>query len=293
MKDQPVDKPPILVTGATGHTGRRLVQAMVDRGYPVRILTREPARMDVRLRRRVHVLRGDITNPESAHSALSGCQAVIALTHIKYAAPLIEAMKSTGVRRGIFMSSTRRFTKFVEQTARQVIEGERLVEQSGLDWTIIRASMIYGGRQDRNLQPLLNTLKKWPAFPLPAGGKMLWQPVFTWDVIAAILAALERPVSIGKAYTVAGPEPISYRQMIETMLTEAGIKRPLIPLPLGLIRPIVSYYERHSRNPRIQMDQIRRMEEDKTFDISEAIRDLDFHPVAFTEGIRRKVRGTA
>lgn len=293
MENQSPSSGPVLVTGASGHTGSRLVTALVDKGYPVRILSRDPSRLELALRRRVEVCRGDLLNPEIAQSATTDCQAVIAVTHIKYAPLIISAMTASGVRRGIFMSSTRRFTRFVEDTATQVIAGERAVETSGLDYTIIRPTMIYGGKHDRNLEPLLATLRKWPVFPLPAGGKMLWQPVFTWDVVAALITALERPATIGKAYTIAGPTPITYREMIETMVREAGLKTRLISVPLGAVRPLVKIYERQSRNPRIRMDQIQRLEENKDFDISEARHDLDFQPVSFAEGIRRKVRGQA
>lgn len=293
MENQHDDQRPVLVTGASGHTGRRLVQRLIERGYRVRILTRDPSRVALELRRQVEVRRGDVLVPDSIQDAVRGCRAVIAVTHIKFAPAIIKAMEQAGVSRGVFMSSTRRFTRFVEETARQVMAGEEAIEQSGLDWTIIRPTMIYGGPQDRNLHPLLDTLKKWPAFPLPGGGQMLWQPVFTWDVVDALIAALERDQSIRRAYTIAGPEPLTYREMIETMLQEAGLKRMLVPVPLGLLRQAVGAYERLSHHPRVRLDQIRRMEENKDFDISEARADLGFNPISFREGIRRKVRGQA
>ncbi len=291
MTNQSSSPQPVLVTGASGHTGSRLVLALLDAGYPVRILTREPDRVATDVRQRVEVVRGDLLSPETAQEAFRGCRAVIAVTHIKLAPVIISAMKSAGVRRGIFMSSTRRFTRFVEETARQVMAGEQAVEDSGLEWTIIRPTMIYGGAQDRNLEPLLSTLKKWPVFPLPAGGHMLWQPVFTWDVVAALISSLECTASIGKAYTIAGPDAISYRDMLETMIEEAGLKTRLVPVPLSAARPLVSLYEKLSRQPRVRMDQIRRMEENKDFNISSARRELGFEPISFREGIRRKVRG--
>lgn len=280
----------MLVTGATGHTGRRLVEALLQNDYAVRILTRDPARLALPLRRQIEVVRGNITHPETVQRAVASCQAVIAVTHIKFASHIIEAMQQTGVRRGIFMSSTRRFTRFVEETARQVIAGEAAVEASGLDWTIIRPTMIYGGKQDRNLHPLLQQLQTLPVFPLPGGGKMLWQPVFTWDVVSALVAALQRPQSIGKAYTIAGPDPITYREMLETMIRVAGLKTRLAPVPLAPLGPIVRLYETISSNPKVRHDQILRLQENKDFDITDARRDLDFQPISFEEGISRKVR---
>lgn len=284
---------PILVTGASGHTGRRLVEALLERGEKVRIFTREPARMPIELRKQVEVFRGNLDNVDDVLEGMAGCRAVFALTHIKFADRILQGMKATGVKRGIFTSSTRRFTKFPEITANQVIEGEGLVESSGVDFTIIRPSMIYGGRQDRNLEILMETLQKFPVFFLPGGGSMKWQPVFTWDVVAALLAAFDRPETIGKSITVAGPEAVTYKEMISTMVREAKLKRLLIPVPLGVVRGAVRIYGKMSKSPRVTLDQIQRMEEDKVFDIAEARRELGFSPVSFREGIRRKLDKTA
>jgi uncharacterized protein YbjT (DUF2867 family) len=284
---------PIVVTGASGHTGVRLVTDLVEKGRQVRAITRDPALIPVTVRRQMEICRADLTQPAEAREAVRGAGAVVAMTHIRLAPHIIRAMTAEGVRRGVFMSSTRRFTRFPEETARAVVSGEEAVMQSGLDWTIIRASMIYGGKRDNNIEHLVNWLRRLPVHPLPAGGRMLWQPVFTWDVVAAIEAAIERESTIGKAYTVAGPTPISYREMVETILRIMGRRCLLVPVPLGLLRLAAVILGKIMERPPVRMDQIQRLLEDKTFDISDAVRDLDFHPVPFEEGIRRKLAGTA
>lgn len=283
----------ILVTGGTGHTGRRFVRHLVEQGHRPRVLTRDPTKLPIELRRQVEMFRGSLDDPAEAAEAMAGVTAVVALTHIKFAPRILDAMKAAGVRRGVFMSSTRRFTRFPEETARQVTAGEEAVRASGLDWTIIRASMIYGGPEDNNLTHLVNALRRWPVHPLPGGGRMLWQPVYTWDVIAALSAALERPETIGHDYTVAGPEPVSYREMVRTILRRMGKRRLLLPVPLGGLRLAAALLARLSSRPPIRPDQIQRLEEDKTFDISDARRDLGFDPISFEEGIRRKLEGKA
>ena len=282
----------ILVTGGSGHTGRRLVEALVERGEGVRALTRDPAKIPLPVRRHVEIIRSSFDEPQRVAAAARGCDALIALTHIKFAPQVIAAMQAGGIQRGIFMSSTRRFTKYPEETARQVIAGEEAVRTSGLDYTIIRASMIYGGKQDNNMEHLLASLRRWPAHPLVGWGRMKWQPVFTWDVVQAILAALDRPQAIGKEYTIAGPEPITYAEMVRTIQREAKLHRTLLPIPLPLARGVVKLYNKISSSPRISPDQIERLQEDKIFDIADARRDLDFNPISFEEGIRRKLSGT-
>lgn len=264
---------------------------LVEREERVRVITRQPAKMLKELRKKVEVCRGSLDDPGQAREAVRKCRAAIALTHIKFAPQLIAAMRAEGVRRAIFMSSTRRFTKFPEETARQVIAGEEAVQQSGLDWTIIRASMIYGSHHDNNLVHLVNALKKYPAHPLIGGGHMKWQPVFTWDVVDALVAALDNPISIGHDYNVAGPKPIEYRDMVDTILRQLGKKSLLIPVPTCLAKLAVECYGAVSSKPRIRLDQIQRLEEDKVFDINDASRDLGFTPISFEEGIARKLAG--
>lgn len=279
----------ILVTGGSGHTGQRLVTRLLEQGRQVRVLTRQPVRMHIDLRRRIQVMRGDLTNPAEAREAAAGCEAVFSLSHVGFAPHVVAAMQTEGVRRGIFMSSTRRFTRFPEETARRVIAGEDAVRASGLDWTIVRASMIYGSHHDNNLAHLVNFLARYPVHPLIGGGTMLWQPVFVWDVVQALTAALERPETIGREFTIAGPEPVSYRRMVETILRQMGRRRLLVPVPFGLARLAVRLYGSVSAHPRVRMDQIDRLQEDKVFDISEAREALGFAPVSFEEGIRRKL----
>jgi len=283
----------IVVTGASGHTGVRLVKDLVEKGKQVRAITRDPSLIPLDVRKRMEIVRADLTREEEAREAVKNAVAVIAMTHIRLAPFLIHAMKAEGVSRGIFMSSTRRFTRFPEETARAVISGEEAVMQSGLRWTIIRASMIYGGKRDNNITHLVRWLETFPIHPLPNGGKMLWQPVFTWDVVAAIEAALERDVSIGKAYTIAGPEPISYKEMVETILRLLGKRRLLIPVPVSWLRLVALLLAKVMSHPPVRVDQIDRLLEDKVFDISDARRDLGFDPIPFEEGIRRKLRGEA
>lgn len=279
----------ILVTGGTGHTGSRLVRRLRADGHIVRVLTREPVKLPLEIRRQLTICRGDIRDAAEMDDAVAGVDAVVAMTHIKYASYVISAMQRTGVRRVVFTSSTRRFTRFPEETARQVIAGEQTVRDSGLDWTIIRASMIYGDNLDNNITHLVRILRLCPVHPLIGGGRMLWQPVFTWDVVDAITSALQRPVSIGRDYTVAGLEPVSYADMVRIILRGLGKRRILVPVNMKLARGLVGFYGKFTSSPRVRLDQIDRLQEDKVFDISEAQRDLGFHPIGFEEGIRRKL----
>jgi uncharacterized protein YbjT (DUF2867 family) len=239
------------------------------------------------------VAEGDLQDPSSCTAAFNGINAVVSCTHVRMANSIISLMELAGVKRGIFLSSTRRFTKFPEETARQVTSGEAIIRSSRLDWTILRCSLIYGGPEDNNIERLVRQLRRWPVFPVPGDGSMSWQPVFTWDVIAAIKVALMAKHSIRREYTLAGPVPITYRQMLKVILRHLNRRVWLIPIPVAFLMGVAQLCSLIQSKPRISPDMIRRLGEDKTFDISDAQKDLRFSPVSFDDGIRQKIAGSA
>src|ERR1043166_6053663 len=125
----------ILVTGGTGHTGKRLVRQLLARGDDVRVLSRHPGRLAAEVSMRIEIAVADLTEGSQAAAAAAGCDCVIALSHIKFAPAVLAMMQAANIRRAVFMSSTRRFTRFPEETAGQVIAGEDAVRASDTDWT--------------------------------------------------------------------------------------------------------------------------------------------------------------
>ena len=293
----------IVITGASGHTGSRLAAQLVRKGHAVAAVSRSEAKLREALpedvKTRVAFVPGDlIADSAEAVAGRVGFSgnpdAVVAVTHIRFAPQIVALARALGVRRIVLMSSTRRFTAFPEETARAVIAGEATVESSGLDYTVIRPSMIYGGDRDNNLTHLVAVLRKYPVHPMPAGGRMRWQPVFTWDVVAAVCAALDRPeTSIGKMYTVAGPDPMTYREMVEIILRAMGRRVWLLPIPIGVISGLCKCAGAVTGKAPLKPDQIARLQEDKVFDIREALGELGYSPTSFAEGIRRKLEGSA
>ncbi|MCX8037109.1 MAG: NAD(P)H-binding protein [Candidatus Sumerlaeia bacterium] len=281
----------ILVTGASSQTGSLAVRALVGAGHAVRCLVRREEGRKFLPARAVEFVPGNLEQAESLRGALEGVEAVAHIAHIRFAPAVIGACEARGVPRVIFFSSTRRFTQFDCESARQVRNGEAAIEQSRLEWTILRPSMIYGSSRDNNISKLIAYFRRHRLFPLVGGGCNLVQPVFTLDVVAALLEALQRPVSVRKIYTLAGPEALTYRQMIESVCAALGRRPIFIPVPLAPMLWAARCHERLSRRPRVTVEQIQRLAEDKTFDISDARRDLGFSPVPFAEGIRRQVAG--
>lgn len=290
------DKGYLFLTGATGHTGSRAARRLLDEGWRLRCLNHNPDHArHLPQSPSLEIVRGDITHPEAWQDALVGAAAVVHMAHVGFARHITQACQAADVGRVISLSSTRRFTQFPEATARRVIEGEAALEASPLNYTILRSAMIFGGDRDNNLEKLVRWLRRRPFLPLLAGGRNLVQPIYTWDLVEAIVRALDRPEATARrALTLAGPEPMTQRVMIEKIARAMG--RPLfwVPVPYALMFAGAGLIEKLMRRPPVTRDQIRRMLEDKTFDISEAQAALGgWQPRPFEEALALKLAGKA
>ena len=287
----------LFLTGATGHTGSRAARRLLEDGWRLRCLSHNPEHT-AHLPRdpNLEIVQGDIREPAAWAEALGGAAALVNMAHVGFAQYVVEACASAGVRRAISFSSTRRFTRFPEETARLVIAGEAALDASDLDYTILRPAMIFGGERDNNLEKLVRWLRRRRWMPLLAGGRNLVQPIYTWDLVDALARALERPEATRRrALTLAGPRPMTQRAMIETLARLMG--RPLVWMPVPYAAAwagagVVEIFMR--RRPFVTRDQVRRMLEDKAFDIGEAQEALGgWQPREFEAAIKEKLAGRA
>jgi nucleoside-diphosphate-sugar epimerase len=153
--------------------------------------------------------------------------------------------------------------------------------------------MIFGGRRDANIERLVAWFRGRNWFPIFGDGRNLVQPVFVDDLIEAFVGALANPKgSARQSYTVGGPEPMAYESMLRSIAAACGRPAPWLPkVPLGIalagamvVGPILG-------RRGLTAEQIRRFGEDKTADISAAVRDLGFAPRSFDVAIQAKVAG--
>ena len=282
----------ILVTGASGHTAHYLIVRLLAGGRRVRALVRPASAVQHLAGLDIELCRADLEDGAGLREACSGAEAVCALSHIRLAPAVLTACRAAGVPRVVFMSSARRYTRFPDKRARAVIAGEEAVRASALDYTIVRPTMIYGDDRDRNISRLVALVRRWRVLPLPGGGANLVQPIWVGDVACALEAAL-RPAAAGREYDLGGAQPQPYRVLIEEIAAALGTRIRLVPVPLSLAMPLAWAAERLGTclgtQPPLTTGQLRRMREDRTVDWSAAAADLDFQPLDFAEGIRKKL----
>lgn len=283
----------LLVTGGSGFLGSRVVGRAVKDGHQVIGLARGTDAAGRLTALGAEVVRGDLDIATSTREAFSAAKADallnIASLGFGHADTIVTAAAEAGIARAVFVSTTGIFTTLDPPSKRTRLAAEDSIRGSGLDWTIIRPTMIYGGSDDRNMARLLALLRRSPVLPVP-GGRHLHQPVHVDDLADLVLRAVNADVAVGRAYTAAGPSPMTLRDVIAQAGAAVGRRPRCVPVPVGPVLTLAGVYERRSARPRLKREQILRLTEDKAFPIDDAVTDLGFAPRPFAEGIRQAAR---
>jgi uncharacterized protein YbjT (DUF2867 family) len=280
----------LLVTGGSGFLGGYVLREAARRGHETVGLARSAAAARAVAGRGAQPITGDldVAGQLAGVFAAARCDALVNLASLGFGhgPAIVAAARQAGIRRTIFVSSTAVTTTLATPTKRVRLAAEQCIRDSGLDWTILRPTMIYGAPGDRNLSRLLALLARAPMLPVPGGGRHLQQPVHVADVAGAVLAAAERPGTAGSCYDVAGPEPFTFAELLRISARAVASRTRFIPVPLMPLVAMARGYERLSGHPRIRAEQLRRLAEDKAFGIEDAARDLGYAPATFSAGIR-------
>ena len=277
----------ILVIGGTGYVGRFLVKRLLGQGEPFRCLVRKSSDTSQLARLGVPFVYGDLEEVRSIAAALSGVEEVISLAPIRLAEGFVRTCAGSEVRRAMFLSSTRRFSKVPSRSVDEVIRGEEVVRRCPVDSTVLRPTMIYGPGQDRNMDRLKQYLRKYRVISVPGDGNSLQQPVYVGDVIGAMEAALRSDRTANRSYNIAGACPLTYNEMIDIVADAIGVKVVKVHIPMGVFLVLVKLYGRLRSSPEVMVEQILRLNEDKCFDLRNAAQDFGYRPLCFEEGIRR------
>ena len=276
----------ILVTGATGYTGRFLMRRLRSSGHHLRCLVRSTSDRSELDRWGVEVCTGDLERPDEVRSAFAGVRKILHLAHIRFAPTIVKCVDDA-VEHVVLVSSLRRFSRLPSASVEAVVQGEECAMRAGIPCTILRPSMIYGPGDDRNIGRLATYLRRHSWIPVFGSGMHLQQPVYVEDVVEGILAAAERPQTISRSYALAGPEPLRYNQLIDMVGAAIGVKPVKLHLPAGLALAGLWCLQKAGVEMGVDREQICRLQEDKAFSIAAGQADLGYSPLTFAEGLAR------
>ena len=278
----------LLVTGGSGFTGRHLLRAALGAGHEVTAVVRSAAAARTVEALGATAVPGDLDDPASLDAAFATpADALLNIASLGFghAPAIVAAAEDGGLRRAVFVSTTAVTTALPAPSKRVRLAAEETIRRSALDWTILRPTMIYGAAGDRNLSRLLSVLRRTPVLPLPGGGNRLQQPVHVEDLSAALLSAVSTERSVGRTYTIAGPDPLPFRELVQQSGRAVGRAPRLVSIPLRPTIALLRLYEQAAPHPRLKAEQLERLAEDKAFTIDEAARDFGYAPRPFADGI--------
>jgi uncharacterized protein YbjT (DUF2867 family) len=237
----------ILLTGATGVVGGELLPQLLAEGLEVRALVRDPRKLGEH-RVDVRISLGDLGDPFSMRHAMRGVHTVVHLAATTRDQPggtieelnglatnrLLRMAERAGVRRFVFFSAMGATPFQRTRFFRAKAIAERAVTESPLDSTVFAPSIVY-----RPGDPWITLLQRFgllPAVPVSGSGRSRYQPIWARDVARCVVASLNGGNPGYPRYELAGPDVLSYDDIVERVLASNGRTKPLVHVPLPVVR---------------------------------------------------------
>ena len=255
---------PILVTGATGYVGGRLIPALLDAGYRVRAMGRTLEKMRCRpwaQHRQVELVQGDVLDPESLKKAASGCRAAYYLVHSmiaqkekfveadrRAAINMVDAATAAGLERIIYLGGLAEATHgSLSKHLKSRIEVADILQSGLVPTTDLRTPMILGSGS-ASFEILRYLVERLPAMTTPRWVRSMNQPIAIRNVIAYLVGCLEHEETTGQTYDIGGPDILTYRDLLDIYAEEAHLPKRLI-IPVPVLTPTLSALWIHLISP--------------------------------------------
>ncbi|WP_415378766.1 NAD(P)H-binding protein [Halosimplex sp. TS25] len=240
----------VLVTGATGFVGGRLVPALSEAGHDVRALVRDPAGYDPPPG--VEVVRGDLLDPGTLGPVFDGIDAAYYLVHSmraggdfeerdrRAARHFADAASAAGVDRAVYLGGLGEDGDDLSPHLRSRREVEAVLSEGSYDLTTLRAAVIVGdgSASFRMVRQLVSRL---PVMVTPRWVTNECQPIAIDDVVAYLVGVLDAPATAGQTYGIGGPDVLTYQEMLSRTAEAMGRRRPFV-LSVPVLTPNLSSY---------------------------------------------------
>jgi uncharacterized protein YbjT (DUF2867 family) len=261
----------ILLTGATGHIGGRLLRSLQEAGWPVRCLTRRPHELLTEIGGRTEIAKGDVLDQESLVVAMRGVQTAYYLVHSmgapgdfqeldrRAAANFADAARDAGVARIIYLGGLGTGDDLSEHLASRHEVG-RILGTSGVATIELRASIVIG-TGSASFEAVRAIVERLPAIPAPRWVETAAQPIAVDDVIDYLVAAVALEPGARGIFEIGGGDRISYAEVMREYARQRNLRRPLVRIPLvtpGASRLLLGVLTpRHGRIVGAMLDSLR------------------------------------
>jgi len=254
---------PVLVTGATGYVGGRLVPLLLDSGYAVRVMARSLNKVKCRpwaSHPLIQFAQADMFDPESLSRACRGCGAAYYLVHSmntrnrdfaeadrRAAKNMAKASSDAKIERIIYLGGLGEEGPEMSEHLRSRHEVAGLLNSRGVPVTFLRAAVILGSGS-ASFEMLRYLVERLPVMTTPRWVDTPCQPIGIRNVLYYLRGCLENEETTGDTFDIGGPDIVSYRELMEIYAQEAGLKKRWI-IPVPLLTPRLSSYWVHLVTP--------------------------------------------
>ena len=294
----------VALFGGTGFVGGYLVNTLLAASHEPSVLIRPGSEDKLTSRENCRVTVGDISSAEAIEATLEGCDALIYNIGILKALPrkgiTFEKLHFDGVRRVINAAQKLNVGRVLLMSANGVkspgtpyqdtkYRAEEFVQQSALEWTIFRPSVIFGnsnGLQEITNQLYCELVK--PPIPAvafhtgwnPKGNGVVMSPVHIQDVADAFVGSLSNRATVGQTYALGGPEVLTWEEMVQRIAAAVGRRKWMLPMPVGLMKFGATLFDWLPFFPATR-DQLTMLAEGNTADSADLELLINRPPMAF------------
>jgi len=293
----------VLVTGAAGVMGARLVRGLIEAGFAVRglVLPGDPLRSrleslgcetregDVSVRESLANICDDVdTVYHLAAIIVSHDPSVFRRVNLEGTANMAASAAAAKVRHFIYVSSASvtypRRTPYADSKlgAEQIVRGAHAFAH-----TIVRPTLAYDESGGLEVRMFLEYLQRFPVVPFIGAGRAMKRPVWTGDIVDGLLRLAGNPVAYGKTYNLSGAEAIAIADLAHLMLRHHGGDKLFVPIPVPMCRAVARLLRVLMQRPPLTANAIAGVIHDANLDPDEATRDLGYRPIGVREGFRR------
>ena len=290
----------VLLTGATGYLGERLLPRLIASGRKVRCLVLPSDGKDPSRRYPCEVVHRDLSEHKGLDSIMEGVQTVlhsaalmppndakrIRAVNVGGTSALLDAARARGVRRFVYLSAVSATYPIKNAYGQSKAEAEALVAASGLDYTILRLTMLYGEGGGLHFAKLVELMGKIPVVvPVLGPGRARLQPVYVDDAARAVEIALGSPTTVGRTLDVSGGSVVTFNELVDAVAAAMGRRRIRLHAPLWLCRIAAAAAERLKPGSFLSRDAIVGLTQDATLDHSDLLHEFGWRPLDLASGL--------
>ena len=273
----------IIIIGASRGPGRLLFDQLRQQQQPVLGIARE--RRGIATSASASFVECDATDGKRFAELIGKNNTVVSVSRPDFLTSLL--LRKPTISRLIAIGSTRVYTKFPDDKCSSLLAMSDAIWTEDIPSTILHPTMIYGVPNYNNIERIFRLTKLSPLIPLPFGGSTLVQPVHVNNIVSCIKACLNNPHTIGQTIVVAGRNAVTYRELVETCIEISQSKSRVVSLPYFLVSLIGLLTRVVPGIPTVTQDEIRRLSEDKNFDMTELEQKLGVRLYSLQDGLKR------